>query len=77
MQNDARIDGNEAKHYITLFMTAEVSEASCELKNMEPHKCLEWKWVPWQEVQRLAREEPSVLFDPLLHFVNERNNFLE
>lgn len=70
--NDANIDGNPAKHYITLFMTGTVSEDSAELVNMEPHKCVEWKWITWQEVQEIAERSPGTLFDPLLHFVQEK-----
>jgi 8-oxo-dGTP diphosphatase len=72
------IDGNPNKHYITIFMTGEVSEMSAELVNMEPHKCKEWIWMPWSDVCAMATslDTDKALFDPLMHFVQEKMGFL-
>lgn len=74
--NDINIDNNPSKHYVTIFVQCEVSSTSKELINMEPHKCEEWLWYPWNEVVAIAHSEPSVLFDPLLHFIQEKDSFL-
>ena len=55
--NDICLDGNPDKHYITLFMQAEVSEDSPPLENMEPHKCESWRWMELQELAALAASE--------------------
>ena len=55
--NDICLDGNPDKHYITLFMQAEVSEDSPPLENMEPHKCEGWRWMELQELAALAASE--------------------
>lgn len=33
----------ETKHYITIFVTADVKSDSAPLENMEPHKCEGWR----------------------------------
>lgn len=43
----------EGKHYITLFMRAEVGEGGGEpprAKNLEPDKCEGWQWVTMEEL---------------------------
>ncbi len=40
----------ERKHYITIFMTAEL--ASGEPRIMEPEKCEGWDWYGWNELPR-------------------------
>jgi 8-oxo-dGTP diphosphatase len=42
-------------------MQAEVDDAQTP-RNMEPHKCEGWCWVPWRELA--ARTD---MFTPLLH----------
>lgn len=66
--NDIAIDGNPEKHYITLFMQAEIAPDSLSLQNMEPHKCEEWRWMGVEELAALVDEDPGRMFDPLLHF---------
>ncbi|KAK9814606.1 hypothetical protein WJX72_008515 [[Myrmecia] bisecta] len=36
-------------HYVTLFMRAEVGEAT-EAQNLEPDKCEGWQWVGWDDI---------------------------
>ncbi|KAF2019277.1 hypothetical protein BU24DRAFT_447815, partial [Aaosphaeria arxii CBS 175.79] len=46
------------KHYVTVFVTAVVSEGS-ERKapvNMEPNKCDGWEWVAWRDMWDWAGE---------------------
>ena len=66
--NDVSIDGNPDKHYITLFMEAEVTEDSPALENLEPHKCESWSWMELQELAALSEADAGCMFDPLLHF---------
>jgi 8-oxo-dGTP diphosphatase len=67
--NDIAIGGNLSKHYVTIFMRADVHEDSAALQNLEPDKCEGWDWMALEELQRLSHETPSLLFDPLLHFL--------
>jgi 8-oxo-dGTP diphosphatase len=66
--NDIAIGGNLSKHYVTIFMQADVHEDAALLQNLEPDKCEGWDWVSLEELQHLSQETPSPLFDPLLHF---------
>jgi 8-oxo-dGTP diphosphatase len=51
-------------HYITIFVAAEITgEQAATLKNLEPHKCRDWLWLTWQELD--ARPK----FMPLQHFI--------
>lgn len=67
--NDIAIGGNLAKHYVTIFMAADVDESSQPLQNMEPEKCEGWEWVAFDDLREMSRDNPAVLFDPLLHFL--------
>ncbi|CAI2168561.1 16217_t:CDS:2 [Funneliformis geosporum] len=40
---------NENKHYVDIFMRAEVVDGNVEPVVMEPLKCECWKWVTWDE----------------------------
>ena len=66
--NDICIDGNPSKHYITIFMQADISSDSPPLSNNEPHKCEAWQWMNVQELQQMSEEDPRSMFEPLLHF---------
>mmetsp|Transcript_67112 Transcript_67112/g.132140 ORF Transcript_67112/g.132140 Transcript_67112/m.132140 type:complete len:155 (+) Transcript_67112:60-524(+) len=68
--NDPNIDGNLAKHYITIFMRAKLACSSADLVNMEPNKCESWSWVPWSEVVRRRNESPESLFEPMVHLID-------
>jgi 8-oxo-dGTP diphosphatase len=46
----------EGKHYITLFMLADLE--SGEPKVMEPDKCVRWEWVEWDKM-------PQPVFNPI------------
>ena len=69
---------SEGKHYITIFMTAEVNvlpdqqdhDDALTPKNMEPHKCVGWSSYSWEELLGLNSE--NKLFGPLEHLVDER-----
>ncbi|TDH72783.1 hypothetical protein CCR75_000531 [Bremia lactucae] len=52
---------NEGKHYITIFMQAVVDDKQI-VRNMEPHKCVGWSWVPWVDLR-----SRSDMFTPLYH----------
>jgi len=53
-------------HYITIVMNANApSDAQPQL--MEPHKCEEWIWVPWEEL-------PTPLFSSLQLLINSGFN---
>ena len=76
--NDANIDGNPNKHYITIFMQGRVDEDSPEEKNMEPHKCEGWYWATVEEIREMAKsnEEENRLFDPLCHWALEAGQII-
>ena len=48
-------------HYVTIFMLAEAPE-DAEPQNLEPHKCLGWRWFTWSEMSALPKAR---LFVPL------------
>jgi 8-oxo-dGTP diphosphatase len=64
----------EGKHYVTVFMTAEVLEEEgitvLSPENMEPHKCDGWSSFSWDDLCRLQKE--GKLFSPLNRMVVER-----
>ncbi len=47
---------HENKHYITIFMLADI--ASDKVENLEPEKCERWEWFNWDDL-------PQPLFIPL------------
>lgn len=50
----------ERKHYVTLFVVADVFRGTLERK--EPTKSLEWRWVEWPQI-------PKPIFLPLENFM--------
>jgi 8-oxo-dGTP diphosphatase len=71
--NDIAIGGDESKHYITIFMTADVSDTSPPLQNMEPHKCEGWEWMQISSLYDLHTSNPTLIFDPLRRLISETN----
>ncbi len=63
--NDVMVQ--DKKHYITVFMLAEVNEE--EPKNMEPHKNEYWRWVTWHDLRHDAEYRDN-LFMPLHQLVH-------
>jgi 8-oxo-dGTP diphosphatase len=61
---------SEAKHYVTLFVTAGCPAGEPQLR--EPEKCSCWQWFSWAEL-------PQPLFQPLASLVRSgfvpRNTF--
>jgi len=52
----------ENKHYITLFVIADIKVG--EPKVMEPEKCEEWKWFDWSNL-------PKPLFLPIENLLKD------
>jgi 8-oxo-dGTP diphosphatase len=53
---------DESRHSITIFMVCDY--AAGDLKNLEPHKCDEWRWFGWDEL-------PSPVFLPLENLLKQ------
>ena len=68
--NSINMGGNPLKHYVTIFMRADVSTTSSPLINMEPHKCEQWEWIAWKEIIDRRKNTPNSLFDPMIHFID-------
>ena len=65
---------SEGKHYITIFMLAEVVDNDATPINCEPHKCEGWESYSWDELKRIhdGKDDSGVaLFGPLRHLVEE------
>ncbi|KAK9765125.1 hypothetical protein K7432_006797 [Basidiobolus ranarum] len=56
--NDPMLEEN--KHYVTVFVKAELQEPNPEAKIMEPNKCEAWEWVSLEDIKR-----PDTTFTPL------------
>ncbi|KAF1361115.1 hypothetical protein EJ07DRAFT_113370 [Lizonia empirigonia] len=71
----------EGKHYVTIFVTAEITGENKVARAMEPHKCAKWEWVPWSQMWTWAgeqakaedegREVKKQLFLPLVNLWRE------
>lgn len=53
------------KHYVTIF--TQVEYGSGIIKNMEPDKCVEWRWFSWNAL-------PEKLFLPMQNFLRTYNS---
>mmetsp|Transcript_35116 Transcript_35116/g.81203 ORF Transcript_35116/g.81203 Transcript_35116/m.81203 type:complete len:279 (-) Transcript_35116:202-1038(-) len=54
----------EGKHYLTIFMAAEVTEGrNLEPKNMEPDKCKGWSSYSWKELKNILKKEEEEACD--------------
>lgn len=71
MTNDPCIGGKREKHYITIFMRADLQPGSADLENLEPHKCESWHWVPFSDVVDWRDKSPEMLFDPCVHLIQD------
>lgn len=72
--NDANMNGDPNKHYITIFMNAVIpsdSQRVQEIINCESHKCEGWEWIPWTQVVQWAATVPDKLFEPMIHLASE------
>ncbi|KAJ8107787.1 hypothetical protein OPT61_g8622 [Boeremia exigua] len=47
----------EGKHYVTIFVTAEITGENKVAQAMEPHKCAKWEWIPWSQMWSWAGEQ--------------------
>ncbi|KAL4809579.1 NUDIX hydrolase domain-like protein [Aspergillus unguis] len=78
----------DGKHYVTVFVGARVKDNGKVPEIMEPNKCLEWRWVSWEELkserEKLVRAEKEgresegelkKLFIPLLSLFEQREGF--
>ena len=52
----------EGKHYVTLFVIAEMTVGRVNCK--EPHKCEEWDWFAWSDL-------PEPHFLPIVHLLEQ------
>ena len=68
--NSINMGGNPQKHYVTIFMRANVATTSESLTNMEPQKCEQWEWIAWKEIVEKRKNTPHLLFDPMIHFID-------
>ncbi len=53
----------ENKHYITIFMVADLVSGTVEIK--EPHKCEKWEWFHWDKL-------PCPLFIPFQNLLKTK-----
>ena len=56
------IFSKDNKHYITLFVMSDYD--SGDVRNMEPEKLEEWRWVDWDDL-------PKPLFVPIQNFIQD------
>ncbi|KAH7120796.1 NUDIX hydrolase domain-like protein [Dendryphion nanum] len=71
----------EDKHYITIFVTAEIVGEKREPEALEPEKCAAWSWVPWSqmwawakaqaEAEDSGREVQKKMFMPLVNLYRD------
>ncbi|KAF3039804.1 hypothetical protein E8E11_000793 [Didymella keratinophila] len=72
----------EGKHYVTIFVTAEITGENKTAQAMEPHKCAKWEWIPWSQMWAWAGEQAEAekngteikkqMFLPLVNLWRER-----
>ncbi len=55
----------ENKHYITIYVLADIESGELEIK--EPNKCEKWEWFEWDKL-------PSPLFVPIQNLLKEGFN---
>ena len=70
--------GEDGRHYVTLFVSAELADSQAQPKVMEPEKCFEWKWCfryadPSKNWAGLGDLNP--LFPPLENYLKKYDLF--
>jgi 8-oxo-dGTP diphosphatase len=66
------IFGEDGRHYVTLFVHAEVMSYSDEPKVMEPDKCFEWRWCYRRaEPEKGWGTVPEPMFPPLKNYMDK------
>jgi hypothetical protein len=50
-------------------MAGKVTKDSPPLENLEPHKCVGWRWISLEELIEIYHTKPELLFDPMLHLI--------
>jgi 8-oxo-dGTP diphosphatase len=55
----------EGRHYVTLYVTAEIAAGQLDL--MEPEKCAQWAWFNWADL-------PHPLFIPIQNLLKQGYN---
>ena len=81
------IFADSGKHYVTIFMTALVTEREHEsepnAQRMEPDKCEGWQWLTFDEMWKhqetlssalVSGNSTVVLFQPLVDLLDQRPN---
>lgn len=63
------IFGEDGRHYITLFVQADLAQFNEEPKVMEPEKCSEWRWCSQNS------QIPVPRFPPFINFLNVHDLF--
>jgi 8-oxo-dGTP diphosphatase len=59
------IFAQEGRHYVTLYVTAEIAAGQLDL--MEPEKCAQWAWFNWADL-------PHPLFIPIQNLLKQGYN---
>ncbi|KAK2595648.1 hypothetical protein QQS21_006619 [Conoideocrella luteorostrata] len=59
------------RHYITIFVLAELVDPDAKPTIMEPNKCEEWKWMTWEDLGNMRQED---LFLPLRNFLAQESD---
>ncbi|KAF2734693.1 hypothetical protein EJ04DRAFT_534775 [Polyplosphaeria fusca] len=67
--NDVFVDAG--KHYISIFMRCERTDAQQQPQRLEPNKCEGWYWKSWEDIRALAGNNKNTgdLFLPVANLV--------
>jgi 8-oxo-dGTP diphosphatase len=61
----------ESKHYITIYMTAEMADMNQCPINREPEKCQGWESISWEDLLRIRQSGTPTLFGPLRQLLDD------